>query len=499
MKRILVLVTVAGLFSLLSACGRKNIPSGWVEHRDPLGFTVAHPKGWEVKASKDGLVRVQSADGESAALIQPFFLPQLATAEQVLYQVPNAFGFIYPRARIQSSRRVREMPDEALSVISYQGEEGRGRASVLCSLYGRSGMLFAIGAPDSEFDALKPQLVQILKTFSFSEPTKRKKEKSPDEQFGLKYVRWHDPKENAFSIEIPKGWSVDGGLFRFHAVDVRPTMQVLSPDGKIRITGGDPEVPTFSLPSPMLAMTGFREGSMYSPGYGFTTQVRRYVPGAQFAEWYVTEKAARDCAGLEFVDRRNREDLVDQVNATLARYGALGLGVRMDAGEVAFKCRKGPDELHGYYLAATQVVDMQGGGIWHLEHLFGYLATPGQEAKAQAVLGHMIRTFEVNPQWFAAQQNLTARTSEIVSETHNYISNIIDQNYWNKNRSQDEIMRKWSNMMLGQTDVVDPETGETWKVAAGHNFYWRKPHTDVGVGTETFTRPDIEFEPLLEF
>jgi hypothetical protein len=45
---------------------------------------------------------------------------------------------------------------------------------------------------------------------------------------------------------------------------------------------------------------------------------------------------------------------------------------------------------------------------------------------------------------------------------------------------------------------VDPETGQTWKVEAGHNYYWAKPGGGAIVGTNTFTRPDIDFTPLKE-
>jgi hypothetical protein len=34
------------------------------------------------------------------------------------------------------------------------------------------------------------------------------------------------------------------------------------------------------------------------------------------------------------------------------------------------------------------------------------------------------------------------------------------------------------------------------KVEAGHNYYWAKPYGNVG--SETFTRPDIDFTPLRE-
>jgi len=50
-------------------------------------------------------------------------------------------------------------------------------------------------------------------------------------------------------------------MFRFASVDTRGALEVAFPDGKIRISLGDPNVPPFTEPNRMLALTGFREGS----------------------------------------------------------------------------------------------------------------------------------------------------------------------------------------------------------------------------------------------
>jgi hypothetical protein len=59
----------------------------------------------------------------------------------------------------------------------------------------------------------------------------------------LTFVRWQDPKEHAFSLEVPKQWAVSGGLFRFASVDVRPAIEAVSPDGHVRIVAGDAQPP----------------------------------------------------------------------------------------------------------------------------------------------------------------------------------------------------------------------------------------------------------------
>jgi hypothetical protein len=76
---------------------------------------------------------------------------------------------------------------------------------------------------------------------------------------------------------------------------------------------------------------------------------------------------------------------------------------------------------------------------------------------------------------------------------------MIDDAYWKRQAVQDDINRKWSNVILGKTDVIDPVTGETWKVTSGSNYYWRNAGTNTIVGTNTYDRPNINFEPLREW
>ncbi len=288
-------------------------------------------------------------------------------------------------------------------------------------------------------------------------------------------------------------------MFRFAPVDVRPCVQIISPDGRIRVSGGDSEIPTFSIPfSPF-----FPEGSDYSPGYGVVMKVRRYVTGLAFAKEYAQYHIAKGCTDFAFTEARDRPDAAQHINELNSRITVGGIRMRLTMGEVAFTCRRGGEKYCGYCFAGTTSVTYPAadgeGGIWKVDHLHGFLAAADRVDIAQAVLNHGLRTTRVNPQWFGMQRGIAAESGRIVAETHAYITKIISDSYWRRQAVYDDLSRKRSNSILGLTDVVDPETGETYKVASGHNYYWRKEHTDVVVGTDTYERPDIDFTPLTEW
>jgi hypothetical protein len=434
---------------------RSAAPEGWVQHRDPLGFVVSHPSGWTVETTEEGSILVRSADKSALVLIQPFYLREAVTAKQYVGKVPTLIASLFPQASIERSQQRLKQPDEVIATMTYQAQGGPGQANILCSIGDRSGMLFAIAAPKEQFEEMKESLVSMLKTFSFTEPSE------PVPGVGatpnIEYVKWQDPKENAFSLEVPRGWEVSGGMFRFASVDTRTAVEVLSPDGQIRITAGDAEIPTFVLPDQLLQSTGFPEGSWYSPGYGVTMMVMHYLSGVEFAEEYVKTKVAKGCSELTFEEKRDRPDVAEAINNIHAQYNLGTMSITLNTGEVAFTCQKDSEAMRGYYFAGTQLTTgygAEGSGLWNVQFLFGYLAAAPKADLAQAVLSQMITSFRPNPEWVRRQQNLTAETSEIVARTHAEISEMIDQAYWNRQRTQDEQLREWSNTILGQTDLT---------------------------------------------
>ena len=312
----------------------------------------------------------------------------------------------------------------------------------------------------------------------------------------VEFVSFSDPKEKAFTVEVPKGWSVRGGLFRMAAVDTRPAMEMTDPGGGIRITTGDAEIPTFTLPSQTLAFAGFGEGAWYSPGYGVRMMVRRYLTGAQFAEEYVRTRVLPAIQGqnAQIVSRQDRPDLSQGVNQL---YRSLSLGaVRLDFGEVRFAGVRNGERYQGYYLAGTLFVGAELGGIWHVDHLAGYAAPRPKAPLAEAILLHIIRTARINPEWARRQASLTSNVSQIVAQTNSAISDDIKKTFEGRWKAESEIMRKDANMRRETTDLIDPDTGETWNVRSQSRYFWRKPGSDVIVGTEISEPPGLGFEPL---
>ena len=435
----------------------------------PAGFTVDLPAGWS--ADTPGGQRIILANGDRTvfAAIEGFVEPRRSAAEwlQARFQRPDQW-FAGAKLGAVSGAPV------ALAKLDFVGPRGPARAHLLCFVHQGGGTLMAIAAPAGEFEARKAELAGILRSFTFSGGA------GGGAASGRRYVKWTEPNERAYSLDVPEGWQAQGGLFRFSSLDVRGELNLRSPDGAMTIFAGDKSLPTFSVPNQTLAMSGLREGMPYSPGYGSNFIISRYIPGAAFAEMY----AQRRFGTIQVVDRKERPDLVQNLARIAAQYGNP-LNTRYTIGEVAFTSPRG----NGYVLAGTSIWGMADTQLWKVEYLYGYLAPAGATADATEILARGTASYAMNPQWVAAQQGLTAATSQIVAKTSEEIGRIHSQSYWATQNTQDRIGRERADANRGVVRLRDEGTGEEFTAPAGANYYMRVRGQNTVLGNDTGQRP----------
>jgi uncharacterized protein YbdZ (MbtH family) len=499
-----------GIAFLVLGCGSSPIkagsndvkpPDGWTVHHDPIGFAVAVPPGWKVKSDpKSGKVDLAGPQDQQVAIWAGFFphgldqrsaagkLMQLSGAVGTEVRVPN--GWSPPQAFAPTAVR------------TFGKAGGRAAVCVLTwvpSPVGAAAFLYATAAPESRYRRDQDDFARILASVRLTgAPSagnvggKTAGENSAPE---VRYLQWTDPREDAFTIDVPAGWDVQGGMIHRNALDPRAVLRVTSPDGAILLSGGDAELPGFVLPNPQWVSV-FPEGSWYSPGAGIQWQVRRFIPAVPFGEQYLGMRLPSICSHLAIKDRRDRPDFYQ-----LALADSPGLrqiaNVQDSFGELAFTCSQKGQPKQGYLFVWTQLMQMGGLNLWYAKSLYGYLASPERVAEAEMVLAHMVNSVKVNPQWVAQQSNTAVRVSEIEAKTNQQISDMIMKSYWNKEAAHDESMRRWENRQLETTDVIDPLTGEQRKVDNRSSYYWVDQH-GVIVGTQTSTSPGIDFRQMTQ-
>lgn len=349
---------------------------------------------------------------------------------------------------------------------------------------GGVGTMFVIAAPRSALPNQSGPMIRMLAGFSFSGEHAAGPEGNPSVQ----YTKFADRNEGAFTLDVPAGWKVEGGLQRHSTLDVRAAVYATSPDGGTVIRLGDFDLGTFTEPNQALAMAGMREGGTYSPGYGNVWQIRRYLPGPQFAQEYAAKLARDTQAGnVRIASVKPLPEYSKQQNLG----GAI---IRTMAGEADFNCVRNGRESAGVVVVATTATSMAGGApgaIWYVSFLEDYVAPADQAPAAEQIARHMTETFQMSVQWQAQQSQTTMRTSQIVRETGERTNKIIMDTYENRQRTLDRTNRNFDDTIRGVVRLRNPDTGDELEGEAGKNYYYKVPNRDRPVGTN---RP-IEGDP----
>jgi hypothetical protein len=449
------------------------------------GLTLNTPATWEVRDEGSGRLEISDEDGDNEAIVWPVFLPSQRGGRHLLPLMRTLLERAWPDSPWTAARE--QVSGGVLSLrVATEDETAVAMLAWTDTPQGTSAMLYAVrGDPETcgQFSAQAAKAFASVRLSGSGGAGASPAPSRPSQKAAR--VRFVDPRERAFSLEVPAGWSVEGGLFRYGAVDVRFGVEARSPDRAILVRFGDPGIGTY-----VTGAIGFPEGGTFSPGPGQVMTVRQYRPPAVFAAQYASQQAG--CAGFTVARRQARPDLVGQMNALYQQYGLM---VRLDAGDVAFDCG-GPGGLRGYWLAALQIVQTGGPAMWKPEYLIGYLAHPSREAEARAVLADMVGTVQVDPSWYQRQTGQAGQVSQVVTKTGEAIARIVNGGYWERTANEPALSVARSNTNLGIEQVENAQTGQRYDVASGANRYWVNPQGQV-VGTQTDATPHVDFSALM--
>lgn len=267
----------------------------------------------------------------------------------------------------------------------------------------------------------------------------------------VSWVTVRDNREQAFSVDVPRGWKTYGGLFRFSLIDARPFVDMTSPDGKINVRLGDASVPPYSTPQ-----NGFAQMR--------AMQLRQapYVTGDQFAVKYGAARFRTMCQGLRLT----------RSQAKPPKFNPPGQGpMRTTAGEAVFSCTLNGQPTTGYVYAETFIVGY-GSPIanWSVMALGSIFAPTDQAMAAVQLLAHSAQTEVFNPQWAQMQhgfENMVARSN--MAQAMATIRQTAQINAYQQRVIQNmgHEQENFNDIINGVSLKRDPSTGQEYEVPLG--------------------------------
>jgi hypothetical protein len=315
----------------------------------------------------------------------------------------------------------------------------------------------------------------------------------------IMFTTWRDPREGAFTVNVPQGWQVSGGTTRSSAIDPRQSLRTSSPDGRMQLFIGAPNLIPREAPNRLLAYAGVREGQTMQGAWGGPVLIARYQTGEQFARSYVS----RLCPTAQVLSSNVVPDATRELTAKAMEYGRTqGAPAQAWVGEATFRC----GTQSGYIRASTVIAGSPAGAqVWAVLELSGFMvADLSQVTFARYILNNIIGSLQMNPQWEARQAQTTRDVTGAVSRAQQQMAASIAQHAreqashdqidvmsgWEKrNKSLDATMRRGDEARRGVTTANDDYLGVSHTVINDYNYYWTRPDGSIA-GTMTDTPPD---------
>ncbi|HEX4037932.1 MAG TPA: hypothetical protein VHX37_07725 [Acidobacteriaceae bacterium] len=289
------------------------------------------------------------------------------------------------------------------------------------------------------------------------------------------WMQFEDPLEHAFSLEVPAGWQVRGGLFRLGYSDERPMVDLQSPDGSMEIRLGDVAIPSYALPNPLHA----QEGKGVDLGAQAQLVVARYRTGPEFAVLYSQARFGNGC--------RDAQADAGDANFSPPDYLPQGSQPAQDsAGSIAYRCTT-PD---GPKVVVTYARTSLAQGIWQAETLVSVMAAPGNIGRAKAIALRCAQSFQLNSEWVEYQKQMDAdglqyqrmrqqgRWQQIAEQVRPFEAQMQAMQsqvsaFERQQPARAAQAESFTNVLNGITPATDPLTGEQRIVWTGSNaHYW---------------------------
>jgi len=203
------------------------------------------------------------------------------------------------------------------------------------------------------------------------------------------WTSFQDPLEQAFTLDVPQGWTVKGGLFRLGYSDARPMIDLRSPDGRTNLRLGDVAIPSYFVPNPFHP----KEGDVYDLGAQARMTVANYRSGQDFAALYAPMRFKDVCS--------NPVARQPEAGPPLQGLPEEGPTLKSSSGEAAYRC---DSNRVTYVYAATALYQ----GFWIVRTLGSFIAPADQAALARSILTRCAASLKIAAQWREMQKKMDA-------------------------------------------------------------------------------------------
>jgi hypothetical protein len=303
-------------------------------------------------------------------------------------------------------------------------------------------------------------------------------------------------REGAFSMLIPRGWIVNGGIFRVdpnaaggsaNSIEAKCDIAIASDaNGTVMLR----RLPKINYADgPMIPFT-------HTPGMNYNGAMVVRMPTLENYLLWAIKQIRPDASNFTIVHKEGLPKLVETVrrfseplHRSLARVGVLPpdyhagfIIVEYDEGNIRFK------ELI-YTILVDGRVSM---GLWWND-LTTAMRAPAHEANRwKPVMDIIANSVQLNPQWIAGELKGQGERTEIVSKLMQDFARIDREISAHRSKTQQEIMTDSYLTLTGQNDYRNPYSGRMERDTSEWKRRWVNSSGEYIYSNDTVYDPNAD-------
>ena len=303
--------------------------------------------------------------------------------------------------------------------------------------------------------------------------------------------RVSEPRERAFTLLIPRGWQVQGGIFRVNPIQHGPAnaigakldFAVKSDAAGTQMIRCLPEMIYCDMRgSPAGQMGLFKPGSNYK---GMT--VWPVVSAVQFLQGIAFRHAHPQAQGVRLVAQRALPKLAAAYQQRARAVAPVQLSY--DAGLITVAYQEGGVPYQEKLFTLIENWGQVGGGMWVNKETVLLRAPAGQFAAIERVFSVIRKSAVVNRQWVIGELRGQIKRGQIMIRTEQEIQRIGREITEHRQRTNAEINHDVFLTLTDQEEYVNPYTNQ---VETGSN-QWK--HRWVNESGEVIYTDDDSYDP----
>lgn len=305
------------------------------------------------------------------------------------------------------------------------------------------------------------------------------------------FKRIHEPKEDAFNLLIPKGWTTTGGIYRINpttgggsgnTIDAKVDFTVMSDESGKVMMRFLPDMNYFDMRySPAGQMGMFPTGSNYNGMMVLPLQT-----ADQFIQNVVIPYAHPNLENYNIAEKRQSPELIEY---TMKEDAYIGIPFQYDAGVVEIVYRENGTEFREAIIAVTQDFGQIGAGLWKNRHTF-YVRAPKNEFENWVpVFGVIINSLQINMQWLIGELQGQVKRGEISADVLRRLQQMDAEITQHQAETNAQINNDMFLNLTGQEEYVNPYTNKVETGSNQWNCRW------VNKDDEIIYTNDINYNP----